>query len=202
VSALPAPAPRDTVAFDHAAHLTNARDPRTGEPVTCASCHDFDSRGASDSIGVRPKALSCVECHAHDAERAATTGGVGADEAGSCARCHESGVPSAAQPPSVERSRIALQGAQHHPVDMGCYDCHLREPAGALAPVQSLLAFYPQGKGQHTRDADGRPQGGCSDCHWSKAPPGYPEAIVDAGERKRAGDSLVAFPGGAKRRSR
>ncbi|MEY2746885.1 MAG: hypothetical protein RL112_1927 [Planctomycetota bacterium] len=201
-ASLPEPAPRAATTFDHAAQLAKALDPRTGAKVSCASCHDFDPAARGAGIGVAAKALSCVECHAHDEARAATTGGVGADEAASCARCHEDSLPSATRPMLVDRARVALQGAQHHPAGKGCNDCHLDEPPGRLEAVLAVLASYPHGKGQHSRDAGGRPQGGCSDCHWSKAPPGYPEASVDAAERKRAGDSLSDFPGGARRRAR
>lgn len=190
---VPASAGRDTVLFDHAAHLGKAVDPRTGRPVSCTSCHDFDAKSRGSSIGVRAEALACTQCHAHDDASAARTGGVGAAEAASCARCHEDALPPFDAPVQVRRVRVALQGAQHHPLDKGCHDCHLQEPAGRLAAVTAVLASFPKGLQQHK---DGRPSG-CADCHWAKAPPGFPEAVVDGRTRAQAGRSLAGFPGQA-----
>ena len=185
------PTPKNTVAFNHADHMAKARDPLTGQPVSCVTCHDFDPKQRGSEIGVRPTASSCVQCHAHDDAHAQWTGGVGAAEAASCARCHTDAVPTPDVPVLVQRARIALQGKQHHPPGMGCFECHLQEPLGRLAEVSAVLSSFPKGDRQHL---GGRPAG-CSDCHWSKAPPSFPEAAVDAATRRQLGNSLLNFPG-------
>lgn len=189
----PQSARRETVVFGHAAHMRKAVDPRTGKPVSCTSCHDFDAQARGAAMGVRAEALACTQCHAHDDAHMAATGGVGAAEAASCVRCHKDALPPFDAPAQVQRVRIALQGAQHHPLDKGCFDCHLQEPPGRLAAVTAVLASFPGGMQQHK---DGRPSG-CADCHWAKAPPGFPEAVVDGRTRAQAGRSLAGFPGQA-----
>lgn len=196
------PARRDVVAFGHADHMGKARDPRSGELVTCSSCHAFDPSERGGDIGVRAEALTCVQCHQHDAEHAAFTGGIGAEGVASCEHCHTSGLPRIGVPLEVDRVRVALNGPQHHPTDRACVECHVQELPGKLAPVSAVLATFPKPGGDRSpHTIAGRPgDKTCYDCHWAikdnRVPP---EQRAGGFARKSDGNFLSNFPGGDKR---
>jgi hypothetical protein len=191
---------REVPTFSHAAHLSNSTDPRTGRPVTCASCHDFEAGVPGTPIGVNDAAQTCVQCHKHDEAYAPWTGDLFGDAVGSCAQCHAAGVPAIDAQLDVQRVRVALQGAQHHPPDRGCWECHLQEEPGRLAPVTAVTATFP-GPTRNPHDANGYPAGSCNSCHWAIRKKAIPqeEAQVTAVTRQMFGTNLDRFPGGKAR---
>jgi len=211
-ASLAKPERRDVVAFDHAAHMSKARDPRTGQMVTCTSCHEFDASARGTDIGVRKDALSCVQCHLHDDVHAPWTGGIAKSGVDSCENCHQSGIPALDTPPDVDRVRVALKGPQHHPANSRCSDCHSMEAPGVLEPVTAVLATFPRqatwkpenayfARSPHKlsekeKQASRGPADGCQNCHWAVSKNQLTEGRVDGNTRKRNGSRMLVFPGG------
>ena len=190
---------REVPTFSHADHLASSLDPRTGQPVTCTSCHDFEAEEQGGEIGVNEAARSCVQCHKHDEVHAPWTGGVFGPAVESCAQCHFSGVPKVDEQLEVTRVRVALQGAQHHPSDQGCWECHQEAEPGRLEPVTAVIANVPDPR--RDQHANGYPPYGCNSCHWAIIKNNIaPKDRVDGKMRALVGDNLVGFPGGEVRR--
>ncbi len=209
---------REVVAFSHADHLGKSRDPRTGQPVSCASCHDFDPAARGRDLGVNAQALTCVQCHQHDEQHAAWTGGIFGKAVESCDQCHSRGVPRIDSSIDVDRVRVALRGPQHHPEGRRCFDCHVEEAPGRLDPVTAVAAMFPrlapgvkelEARSPH-RSAVGKPfvrsNEVCSDCHWAIETNATStnegrelKASLTSERREKDGNQFRTFPGGQDR---
>jgi len=190
---------REVPTFSHADHLASAIDPRTEQPVTCTSCHDFEAGVRGTGIGVNDTARTCVQCHKHDEAHAPWTGGIFGPAVESCASCHISGEPRVKEQLEVPRVRVALQGPQHHPLEQGCWECHQEEKPGELKPVTAVLATFPLSFRSPHGDGRGRPPD-CSSCHWAiRKNSVSSEQRVTGTLRELIGKDLANFPGGRER---
>jgi hypothetical protein len=174
-----APAPRDVVAFPHGPHVAAG--------AKCTDCHELAADGCD--VTTKPAALTCNQCHDHDA----TDGGPKAERlfgeaVKSCALCHHDDVAGKPQPvlaiPAARGSAAAANDArytspqsvfagfadsQFHPLGGKCTDCHRAELApdprysGLRVPRADHL--FGASKSPHAAGGSKRP-GECLRCHW------------------------------------
>jgi hypothetical protein len=204
--------------FNHALHLGKNHPDRRGggARMRCDDCHDAAApfaEGSDGSIGVKPGAVSCTDCHRHDDARAAITGGKGKAEVDGCVSCHALFVPDRGEDVFTSRRRLVglASGAQLH-------EAKDRETCGSCHKVNDFVAaVFRDGDDPHVRAAGkGRsphaaagaakyPAGeSCAECHWSGWA-AYPDGTLSddlrgkqdkIGEvRSRLGAKLADFPG-------
>ncbi len=188
------PKERAVVAFPHGPHVklpSKAGLPQKG--LSCGECHESDTDGRD--IVTKPAALSCNQCHKHQA-----VAGVRpverllANEVASCIRCHHEdkggqqiasvppakGSESAASDERYQATQTVFAGfaqSQFHAAGSDCTKCHTRQDEdGKFSPIvvtgkSHLLASA--NLGVHADVARGgfgkNAPADCLRCHWKPA---------------------------------
>jgi hypothetical protein len=189
--------PRIVPEFSHAQHMKRPVDPARAA-MQCATCHPFNaSKGAKSNepklVSTLAGAADCTMCHQHDAAHAEWTGKIQGSDVASCKVCHEDRMPSRTfHPVAKTSSLIALSGAQFHPDDRSCEQCHLdtmsaQPPSTAVIEASGSL-FTIHGNNKYPGD--------CRSCHWALEVKSLGNEGPTLATRRREGASLVGFPGG------
>ncbi|MFN0143493.1 MAG: cytochrome c3 family protein, partial [Mycobacterium sp.] len=158
---------RSVVEFDHTAHF--GKPSIDGPAMTCGSCHDpRNDLGAVDTA--LQAAMQCTGCHDHDAagRHWQKTGKINGTAVTSCVRCHRETVPpirAELGDPRLELVRVS--GAQHHPPQQKCGECHRVGPVDFPADRENhLLAIGGfDATGHKDRHKSGK-EPNCFGCHW------------------------------------
>jgi hypothetical protein len=161
--------------FNHKLHLSKDRPGETRK-MNCRDCHDLYPATEGAPLGVKPGAVSCTDCHRHDSERAAHTGGKDAAYVLGCEKCHQRYVPVREEkPPEVVRRRIVglKSGVQAHTAATAerCGGCHKLATKGAtsLREIRVHATADPESphKASAAAGAPRYPAGvSCASCHW------------------------------------
>lgn len=129
--------------FNHAKHQRQ---------TNCASCHQPSRGGIALSIPAGFNAhANCFQCHAPGSK-------LGADNANSCATCHQQGSPPSPISESAKAFSLGFSHAEHR--SMNCANCHTvkagSERGNQVASIVPAMHFPPRGAQS------------CATCHNNK----------------------------------